>query len=46
MSVTKNGEIKRNVDEKKLAEILKENLVQLVKTPEMNLINWRGKKNE
>ena len=45
MSVTKNGEIKRDVDEKKLAEILKENLIQLVKTPETNLINWRGKKN-
>src|SRR5699024_6286322 len=45
MSVTKNGVIKRDVDEKKLAEILKEKLIQLVKTPETNLINWRGKKN-
>src|SRR5690625_4032355 len=46
MSVTKNGEIKRDVDEKQLAELLKKNLIQLVKTPETNLINWRGKRNE
>src|SRR5699024_1602333 len=45
MSVPQNREINRDEDAKKLAEILKENLIQLVKTPETNLINWRGKKN-
>ena len=45
ISFTKNGEIKRELDEEKLANILKQNLLQLVKTPETNLMNWRGKKN-
>lgn len=45
MSYTKNGEIYRDLDEEKLSEILKENIMQLVKTPETNLMNWRGKRN-
>lgn len=44
ISSTKNGEMKRDLDEETLANILRNNL-QIVKTPETNLINWRGKRN-
>lgn len=45
ISCTKNGEIIRELDKEKLTNKLRDNLLQLVKTPDTNLINWRGKKN-
>lgn len=45
ISCTKNGEIRRSLDEESLREYLRENLLLPEKAPESKLWNWRGKKN-
>lgn len=45
MSCSKNGELFRDIDEEKLREVLKNNLTQNLRSSDVNLLNWRGKKN-
>ncbi len=45
ISCTKNGEIRRSLDEESLREYLRENLLVPTKAPESKLWNWRGKNN-
>lgn len=45
ISCAKNGELLRDIDEDRLSNILLKNLSQSLKTPEVNPLNWRGRKN-
>ncbi|MCT8136493.1 TIGR00159 family protein [Anaerobacillus sp. CMMVII] len=45
ISVTKNGELHRNLDEEALKELLKQELVTNVKANSTSLWQWGGKKN-
>lgn len=45
ISFTKNGELMREIDEKQLEDVLVKNLTQSIKNSDLNLLNWRGKKN-
>ena len=45
ISCTKNGELFRDIDEDRLSELLLKNLTQTMKTPDVNPLNWRGRKN-
>ena len=45
ISCTKNGELFRDINEDRLSELLLKNLSQSIKTPDVNLLNWRGRKN-
>lgn len=45
ISATKNGELRRKLEQKELKEYLLENLSVNIKTPQKKSWNWRGKKN-
>lgn len=46
ISCTKNGELARDVDEDRLAEILRNSLTsQTTRTPDTSRLNWRGRRN-
>lgn len=46
ISCAKNGELIRDIDEERLAEILQKNLTtNALKTPDTNRLNWRGRRN-
>ncbi|HLR15097.1 MAG TPA: diadenylate cyclase CdaA [Bacillota bacterium] len=45
ISCTKNGELRRDIDEDVLRDYLYENLVTTMKAPDTKFWNWRGKNN-
>lgn len=45
ISCSKNGELFRDLDEKQLHDMLLKNLMQSIKGPDVNPLNWRAKKN-
>ncbi len=45
ISVSKNGELFRDLNEGQLREMMQSNLTQSLKSSDANLFNWRGKRN-
>lgn len=45
ISCSKNGELFRDLNEGQLREMLQSNLAQSLKSTDVNLFNWRGKRN-